>query len=275
MHGAAGPEVLSGLRCTALPRTAAPRQVANMLTSCFCHCSEDFRRGRATPEPGSGVSVAAMESSFESSLTLLMHLPSDCHVRMLLMCSMGMVRNLYCTCSTWKEIVISASWYEHRIWSIMITMHETIQASLCNLKPMPPILPNVAPCLLHLCPEECVEALYVHTYIWHCSPPDLEWATHEVRRMVRIEVARNPAGILGIRGYFKALQKDCKQMQQQPYAPHEEAPKSSVTGNSFHLPAIQAACAILAEGSNICCCEDERLLLEFAALWSEIFGWVA
>ena len=32
VHGArgAGPEVLSGLRCTALPRTAAPRQVANM-----------------------------------------------------------------------------------------------------------------------------------------------------------------------------------------------------------------------------------------------------
>ena len=139
---------------------------------------------------------------------------------------------------------------------------------------MPPILPNVAPCLLHLCPEECVEALYVHTYIWHCSPPDLEWATHEVQRMVRIEVARNPAGILGIRGYFKALQKDCKQMQQQPYAPHEEAPKWSVIGNSFHLPAIQAACAILAEGSNNCCCEDERLLLEFAALRSEIFGWV-
>jgi hypothetical protein len=46
-----------------------------------------------------------------------------------------------------------------------------------------PILPNVPSCLHHLIPEECVEAFYVHTYIWHCSPPDLEWAAHEVLKV--------------------------------------------------------------------------------------------
>ena len=66
-----------------------------------------------------------MASCFE-----LMHLPPDCHVHMLLMCSMSTIRHLHCTCSTWKETVLYASQHDHRLWCIMITMHETAPSSL-------------------------------------------------------------------------------------------------------------------------------------------------
>ena len=217
------------------------------------------------------------------SCSELIQLPSDCHERILHKCTMSTIQSLCCTCSKWNEIVGCASQYDHRLWSICATLQKSapLFAGNCVQPTQPmslycmhlPILPNVPSCLNHLIPEECVEAFYVHTYIWHCSPPDLEWAAHEVRRMVRNEVARNPLGMLAVRGYFKALQKDCKQMQQQPYVPHTEARKWSAMRKFILLPAVQAVCAILENYSNFCR-EDEPFLHEFAALRSEVFGWV-
>jgi hypothetical protein len=217
------------------------------------------------------------------SCSELIQLPSDCHERILHKCTMSTIQSLCCTCSKWNEIVGCASQYDHRLWRICVTLQKSAPAFAGHCvqptQPMSlycmhlPILPNVPSCLHHLIPEECVEAFYVHTYIWHCSPPDLEWAAHEVRRMVRNEVARNPLGFLGVRGYFKALQKDCKQMQQQPYVPHTEATQWSGMRKYILLPAVQAVCAILENYSNIYR-EDEPFLHEFAALRSEVFGWV-
>ena len=61
-----------------------------------------------------------------------------------------------------------------------------------------------------------MDAFHTHTYICHSHPPDLEWATHEVKRMARIEVALNPFGKIGLRGYSKALQKYHMRLQQRP-----------------------------------------------------------
>jgi hypothetical protein len=91
--------------------------------------------------------------------------------------------------------------------------------------------------------------------------------------MVRNELARNPVGIHAVRGYFKALQKDCKQMQQQPYVPDTESIQWSGMQKYILLPAVQAACAILKNYSNIYR-EDGPLSHEFATLRSEVFGWV-
>ena len=217
------------------------------------------------------------------SCTELIQLPSDCHELILHKCTMSTIQSLCCTCSKWNEIVGCASQYDHRLWSICATLQKSapLFAGNCVQPTQPmslyckhlPILPSVRPCLHHLIPEECVEAFYVHTYIWHCSPPDLEWAAHEVRRMVRNEVARNPLGIHAVRGYFKALQKDCKQMQQQPYVPDTESIQWSGMQKYILLPAVQAACAILKNYSNIYR-EDGPLSHEFATLRSEVFGWV-
>ena len=80
--------------------------------------------------------------------------------------------------------------------------------------------------------------------------------------MVRNEVARNPLGMLGVRGYFKALQKDCKQMQQQPYVPHTEGQQCEST--LFCLPFKQRVQGrlkkanieyVLLAGSSLFLCE--------------------
>ena len=137
------------------------------------------------------------------SCSELIQLSSDCHERILHQCTMRTIQSLCCTCSKWNKIVVCASQYDHRLWSICVTLQKPAPAFAGHCvqptQPMSlycmhvPILPmNVPSCLHHLIPEECVEAFYVHTYIWHCSPPDLEWAAHDVRRMVRNEVARNP-----------------------------------------------------------------------------------
>ena len=188
-----------------------------------------------------------MASCFE-----LMHLSPDCHVHMLLMCSMSTIRHLYCTCSTWtwKETVLYASQHDHRLWCIMITMHETAPASLRNQRPEPGVLPNLPTCLLHLCPPEDVDAFHTHSYICHSHPPDLEWATHEVKRMVRFEVARNPFGKIGLRGYSKALQKYNMQLQQRPYAPYQEKDYWSAMRTSHFSPC---------PASSVC---DPRQLLQ-------------
>ena len=207
-----------------------------------------------------------MASRFE-----LMHLSSDCHMRMLLMCNMSTIKHLYCTCSTWKETVLYASQYDHRLWCIM---HKTAPASLRNKRPEPGILPNLPTCLLHLCPPEHVDAFHTHTYICHSHPPDLEWATHEVKRMVKIDVAKNPLGMLGVRGYLKQLQQiDIMRLRQQPYAPHQEKYHWSYMRTSISLPVLQAACAILVNYSKVAS-GGERLLHEVAALRSEAFWWI-
>ena len=129
-------------------------------------------------------------------------------------------------------------------------------------------------CLLHLCPPEYVDAFHTHSYMCHSHPPDLEWATHEVKRMVRFEVARNPFGKIGLRGYSKALQKYNMQLQQRPYAPYQEKDYWSAMRTSISLPVLQAACAILVNYSKVASGDDERLRHEVAALRSDAFWWI-
>ena len=92
--------------------------------------------------------------------------------------------------------------------------------------------------------------------------------------MVKIGVAKNPLGMLGVRGYFKALQKDNMRLQQQPYAPHQEKYHWSYMRTSISLPVLQAACAILVNYSKAASGDDERLWHEVAALRSKAFWWI-
>ena len=121
--------------------------------------------------------------------------------------------------------------------------------------------------LLHLCPEAHLHAFYVHIYIWHRLPPDLPWALHEVQHMVGIDIARGPFGILGLKGYFRAIQKECTRMKQHPRPPNEESSMWHVMAHCIHLPAVQAVCKVLK-------LMDEQSLQEYLALRSELFSWV-
>ena len=163
--------------------------------------------------------------------------------------------------------MVCASQYDHRLWSICVTLQKP--APVLAVKCIQPTqsISNVLHHLLHLCPETCLHAFYVHIYIWHCLPPDLPWALHEVQHMVGIDIARDPFGILGLKGYFRALQRECTRMKQHPRPPNEESSMWRVMAQCIHLPAVQAVCKVLQ-------LMDEQSLPEYLALRSELFSWV-
>ena len=201
------------------------------------------------------------------SCSELIQLSSDCHERILHQCTMRTIQSLCCTCSKWNKIVVCASQYDHRLWSICVTLQKP--APVLAVKCIQPTqsISNVLHHLLHLCPETCLHAFYVHIYIWHRLPPDLPWALHEVQHMVGIDIARDPFGILGLKGYFRALQKECTRMKQHPRPPNEESSMWRVMAQCIHLPAVQAVCKVLQ-------LMDEQSLPEYLALRSELFSWV-
>ena len=74
--------------------------------------------------------------------------------------------------------------------------------------------------------------------------------------------------MLGVKGYFRALQKHCFRMEHRPRPPHEEAIVWFAMAANIRLPAVRAVCEALQ------LMDEQSSQQEYAALRSELFRWV-